>query len=80
MTAPQKIHSYELAFMFLLGCFIYSLLEIATRGYTHWTMTLLCGDTALLDAWNGTTAHLVFTSIIRCFYDYCTRDGGWCVG
>ena len=43
MTAPQKIHAYEYGIMFLLGCFIYSLLEIAARGYTHWTMTLLGG-------------------------------------
>ena len=35
MTAPQKIHAYEYGIMFLLGCFIYSLLEIAARGYTH---------------------------------------------
>ena len=33
MTAPQKIHAYEYGIMFLLGCFIYSLLEIAARGY-----------------------------------------------
>ena len=31
MTAPQKIHAYEYGIMFLLGCFIYSLLEIAAR-------------------------------------------------
>ena len=34
--------------MFLLGCFIYSLLEIAARGYTHWTMTLLGGIVGML--------------------------------
>ena len=48
MTAPQKIHAYEYGIMFLLGCFIYSLLEIAARGYTHWTMTLLCGIVGML--------------------------------
>ena len=48
MTAPQKIHSYEYGIMFLLGCFIYSLLEIAARGYTHWTMTLLGGIVGML--------------------------------
>lgn len=31
------------AFVFLTGCFIYSLIEISTRGYTHWTMTLTGG-------------------------------------
>ncbi len=30
-------------FVFLTGCFIYSLLEIASRGFTHWTMTLTGG-------------------------------------
>lgn len=28
---------------FLTGCFIYSLLEILSRGFTHWTMTLTGG-------------------------------------
>ena len=48
MTAPQKIHAYEYGIMFLLGCFIYSLLEIAARGYSHWTMTLLGGIVGML--------------------------------
>ena len=48
MTAPQKIHAYEYGIMFLLGCVIYSLLEIAARGYTHWTMTLLGGIVGML--------------------------------
>ena len=48
MTAPQKIHAYEYGIMFLLGWFIYSLLEIAARGYTHWTMTLLGGIVGML--------------------------------
>ena len=48
MTAPQKIHAYEYGIMFLLGCFISSLLEIAARGYTHWTMTLLGGIVGML--------------------------------
>lgn len=31
------------AFVFLTGCFIYSLMEISARGFTHWTMTLTGG-------------------------------------
>ncbi len=31
------------AFAFLMGYFIYSLLEITGRGYTHWTMSLTGG-------------------------------------
>lgn len=33
----------EIAFVFLIGCFLYSLIEIASRGYTHWSMTLTGG-------------------------------------
>lgn len=42
----KRIYTYELAFMFLLGSLIYSLLEICFRGYTHWTMTILGGISA----------------------------------
>ena len=31
------------AFVFLTGCFMYSLIEISVRGFTHWTMTLTGG-------------------------------------
>lgn len=49
-TAPimTRIYGYELGFMFLLGCFIYSLLEITARGFTHWTMTLLGGTVGIV--------------------------------
>lgn len=33
----------EMAYVFLFGCFLYSLIEIAARGYTHWSMTLTGG-------------------------------------
>ncbi|MDO5561077.1 MAG: hypothetical protein Q4F95_15985 [Oscillospiraceae bacterium] len=33
----------EFIFVFLIGCFMYSLLEIAARGFTHWSMTLTGG-------------------------------------
>lgn len=39
----SRIHIYELGFIFLLGAFIYSFIEIVFRGHTHWTMTLLGG-------------------------------------
>ncbi len=35
--------SGEIIFVFLIGCFLYSLIEISTRGYTHWSMTLTGG-------------------------------------
>ena len=62
MTASQKIHIYELAYMFLLGCLIYSFLEITARGYTHWTMTLLGGTVGMLLYWMHGTApqHTLF--------------------
>jgi uncharacterized membrane protein len=37
----MKITRY--VFIFLMGFFIYSLVEIAGRGYTHWTMGLTGG-------------------------------------
>lgn len=33
----------EFIFVFLIGCFMYSLLEIAARGFTHWSMMLTGG-------------------------------------
>ena len=33
----------EQLFTFLMGYFIYSLIEIINRGYTHWTMSLTGG-------------------------------------
>lgn len=39
----RRIHLYELCYLFLIGCLIYSLLEIVFRGHTHWTMTLTGG-------------------------------------
>lgn len=35
--------SGEIAYAFLFGCFLYSLIEIAARGFTHWSMTLTGG-------------------------------------
>ena len=34
-------------FAFLMGFFLYSLIEIVSRGYTHWTMAL-CGGIILM--------------------------------
>ncbi len=44
----MRIRLYELFWMFLLGCFVYSLSEIVARGYTHWTMTLTGGMVGVL--------------------------------
>lgn len=35
--------SGELVFAFLIGSFLYSLIEISTRGFTHWSMTITGG-------------------------------------
>lgn len=43
----MHVKPYELCWFFLLGCFVYSLLEIVSRGYTHWTMTLTGGIVAV---------------------------------
>jgi uncharacterized membrane protein len=39
---------YERLFAFLMGYFIYSLIEIINRGYTHWTMSLTGGVVLML--------------------------------
>jgi uncharacterized membrane protein len=39
-------HTGEYLAVFLFGFFLYALIEISSRGYTHWTMGLL-GGTAL---------------------------------
>lgn len=44
----MRVKPYELCWFFLLGCFVYSLLEIVARGYTHWTMALTGGIVAVL--------------------------------
>ena len=33
----------QYVFSFLMGYFIYSMIEIINRGYTHWTMSLTGG-------------------------------------
>ena len=38
----------QLIFSFLMGYFCYSLVEIVTRGYTHWTMSLTGGTVLML--------------------------------
>ncbi len=35
-------------YLFLIGAFMYSLIEIATRGYTHWTMFITGGICLML--------------------------------
>ena len=41
-ATPLKALLY-VAFYFLLGATVYSLIEVAWRGYTHWTMAVLGG-------------------------------------
>ena len=38
----------NVAFYFLLGATLYSLIEVAWRGYTHWTMAILGGVVTVL--------------------------------
>ncbi len=39
----SPLRPYELFFSFLMGFFLYALVEIAGRGYTHWTMCITGG-------------------------------------
>lgn len=52
-------------FAFLMGYFLYSLIEILGRGYTHWTMALTGGTVlAILYLLNS---HRTMTLIKSCF-------------
>ena len=52
-------------FAFLMGFFIYSLLEIVNRGYTHWTMSLTGG--AVLAIMYSVNSRRTMTLIKSCF-------------
>lgn len=52
-------------FAFLMGFFIYSLLEIVNRGYTHWTMSLTGG--AVLAMMYSVNSRRTMTLIKSCF-------------
>lgn len=52
-------------FAFLMGYFIYSLLEIVMRGYTHWTMSLTGG--AVLSLLYLLNSRRTMTLIRSCF-------------
>lgn len=39
----ENIYSGERTFLFLFGYFLYGLIEIMWRGYTHWTMAVTGG-------------------------------------
>lgn len=43
MKAGIEMKLTQMFFAFLMGYFIYSLVEIVNRGYTHWTMALTGG-------------------------------------
>lgn len=55
-------------FAFLMGFFLYSLIEIVSRGYTHWTMALTGG--AVLMLMNCITG-LRKISLLRCCFTGC---------
>lgn len=52
-------------FAFLMGFFIYSLLEIVNRGYTHWTMSLTGG--VVLAIMYSVNSRRTMTLIKSCF-------------
>ncbi|MCM1363992.1 MAG: putative ABC transporter permease [Faecalibacterium sp.] len=43
MTTVRKRRIIEYVIIFCIGSFMYSLIEVLYRGYTHWTMTLTGG-------------------------------------
>jgi len=52
-------------YAFLMGYFIYSLIEIVCRGYTHWTMSLTGG--LVLSLLYGINSRKTATLIKSCF-------------
>ena len=54
----------EAMFSFLMGFFIYSLVEILARGYTHWTMALTGGF--VLSVLYSLNRHTAITLIKSC--------------
>lgn len=56
--------------LFLGGGILYSLLEIATRGYTHWSMTLT-GGACLLIMYLRYTRRPNDSILFKCFYGMC---------
>lgn len=55
----------QIIFSFLMGYFIYSLIEIVNRGYTHWTMALTGG--AVLSILYVINSRRTMTLIKSCF-------------
>lgn len=66
-------------FSFLMGYFIYSMIEIINRGYTHWTMSLTGGFIlALLYSLNGRNG---MTLLKSCFIGaFCITAAEFAVG
>ncbi len=52
-------------YVFLMGFFIYSLIEIVARGYTHWTMSLTGG--VVLAILYSVSSHRAMSLIRSCF-------------
>ena len=59
----MKLGQYT--YSFLMGYFIYSLIEILNRGYTHWTMSLTGG--LVLASLYAINSHRTMTLIRSCF-------------
>lgn len=56
--------------VFFGGGILYSALEVALRGYTHWTMTLT-GGLCLLIMYIRYTAHPDDSILFKCFFGMC---------
>lgn len=64
----KQIGGYGIAFLF--GFFLYSMLEIAFRGYTHWTMALTGGIvlTVLYDMEQRLHAHFLLRALLGALF------------
>lgn len=64
----KHIGGYGIAFLF--GFFLYSMLEIACRGYTHWTMALTGGIVliVLYDMEHRLNAHYLLRALLGALF------------
>lgn len=67
ISMKQKRHIKENVLVFLLGGALYPLIEVVSRGYTHWTMAVL-GGTVFLILYRFHTGHHELALWKKCLF------------
>ena len=76
LSRSEKMQrSGERIFVFLIGCFLYSLIEITARGYTHWSMTITGGICMVFiyHMTNDTNINIIFKCIFGALFITCAE-------